>query len=52
MGNRTGEMMFFRGKYRVEVKVVSWEVTHGWDGPFGGGGGTGGGGGERPLDRE
>jgi hypothetical protein len=22
-------MMFFRGKYRVGVKVVSWEVTHG-----------------------
>jgi hypothetical protein len=21
--------MFFRGKYRVGVKVVSWEVTHG-----------------------
>jgi len=25
-------MMFFMGKYRVGVKVVSWEVTHrvGW----------------------
>jgi len=21
--------MFFRGKYRVGVKVMSWEVTHG-----------------------
>jgi hypothetical protein len=35
--------MFFRGKYRVGVKVVSWEVTHGvgWT-VGGGGGGTGG----------
>ncbi len=32
--------MFFRREYRVGVKVVSWEVTHGVDGPFGGG--TGG----------
>jgi hypothetical protein len=29
--------MFFRDKYRVGVKVVSWEVTYGWDGPLGGG---------------
>ncbi len=46
--------MFFRGKYRVGVKLVSWEVTHGvgWTVGGGGGGGPGGGGGERPLDKE
>jgi hypothetical protein len=31
-------MMFFRGKYRVGVKVVSWEVTHGVRWTVGGGG--------------
>ncbi len=30
--------MFFRGKYRVGVKVVSWEVTHGVGWTVGGGG--------------
>jgi len=29
--------MFFRGKYRVGVKVVSWEVTHGVGWTVGGG---------------
>jgi hypothetical protein len=29
--------MFFRGKYRVGVKVVSWEVTHGVGWIVGGG---------------
>jgi hypothetical protein len=47
-------MIFFRGKYRVGVKVVSWEVTHGvgWTVGGRGGGRTGGSGGERPLDGE
>jgi len=30
-------MMFFRGKYRVGVKVVSWEITHGVGWTVGGG---------------
>jgi hypothetical protein len=30
--------MFFRGKYRVGVKVVSWKVTHGVGWIVGGGG--------------
>jgi hypothetical protein len=30
-------MMFSRGKYRVAVKVVSWEVTHGVGWTVGGG---------------
>jgi hypothetical protein len=38
--NRTGGMMFFRGKYRVGVKVVSWEVTHGVGWTVVGGGGN------------
>jgi hypothetical protein len=29
--------MFFRGKYHVGVKVVSWEVTHGVGWTVGGG---------------
>jgi len=29
--------MFFRGKYHVGVKVVSWEVTHGMGWTVGGG---------------
>jgi hypothetical protein len=29
--------MLFRGKYRVGVKVVSWEVTHGVGWTVGGG---------------
>jgi len=29
--------MFFRGKYRVGVKVMSWEVTHGVGWTVGGG---------------
>jgi len=29
--------MFFRGKYRVGVKVVRWEVTHGVGWTVGGG---------------
>jgi hypothetical protein len=33
--------MFFRGKYRVGVKVVSWEITHGVGWTVGGGGGGG-----------
>jgi hypothetical protein len=30
--------MFFKGKYRVGVKVVSWEVTHGVGWTVGGAG--------------
>jgi hypothetical protein len=41
--------MFFRGKYRVGVKVVSWEVTHGVGWIVGGGGGGTGGGGAEPV---
>jgi len=32
-----GGMMFLRGKYRVGVKVVNWEVTHGVGWTVGGG---------------
>jgi len=31
-------MMFFRGKYRVGEKVMSWKVTHGVAWTVGGGG--------------
>jgi len=34
--------MFFRGKYRVGVKVMSWEFTHGVGWTVWGGGKTGG----------